>query len=194
LGGFERRKNPGIASQCQQVDHQPKKKGNIMEISKSFWIIRILLAFFMAGLIFSGLSAFPLMMEINILGKFIGNGSWVANILPDLAQWISLVQRGLNDINENYPFIFYGTDWLAFAHITIAISFLGPMRNPVRNIWVVEFGMIACVLLIPMALLFGFIRGIPFFWTVVDWSFGIFGLVPLVIAHRQIKRIIELMP
>ena len=29
--------------------------------------------------------------------------------------------------------IAYGTDWLAFAHITIAVAFLGPLKDPVRN-------------------------------------------------------------
>ncbi len=164
-----------------------------MDINKSYRVIRILLAFFMSGLIISGVTAFPLVFEVNILGKIMGNGSRVETVWPDMAQWISLVEHGLNEVHNNYPFMFYGTDWLAFAHITIAISFLGPLRDPVRNIWVVEFGMIACVCLIPMALICGPIRGIPFFWTIIDCSFGIFGLVPLVIVYRNIKRIIELL-
>ena len=118
-----------------------------------------------------------------------GKESFVENIWPDMAHWISFVHQGLNEVNKKYPFMFYSTDWLAFAHITIAISFLGPLRDPVRNIWVVEFGMIACVLLIPLALICGPIRGLPVFWIVIDCSFGVFGIIPLVIAYRHVKRI-----
>jgi hypothetical protein len=87
--------------------------------------------------------------------------------------------------------MFYGTDWLGFAHITIAISFIGPLRDPVKNIWGVEFGMIACLLLILLALICGPLRGIPFFWTLIDCSFGVFGIIPVALAYRNIKRIMS---
>jgi hypothetical protein len=167
---------------------------NVMDINKTYRIVRILLAFFMFGLVISGLTAFPLILEVNLLEKIVGNGSWVENIWPDVAHWISYVHQGLNEVNTKYPFMFYGTDWLAFAHITIAISFLGPLRDPVKNVWGVEFGMIACVLIIPLALICGPIRGIPFFWTLIDCSFGVFGIIPLAIAYRLIKRIILMEP
>jgi len=160
-----------------------------MNINQAYRIVRVLLAFFMFGLIISGLTAFPLVIEINILEEIFGKGSFVENIWPDMAYWISYVHEGLNEIHNKYPFMFYGTDWLAFAHIIIAISFIGPMRDPVRNIWGVEFGMIACILLILFALIWGPIRGIPYFWIIIDCSFGIFGIIPLVIAYRWIKRI-----
>jgi hypothetical protein len=50
--------------------------------------------------------------------------------------------------------------------------------------------MLACVGIIPLALICGPIRGIPFGWTCLDMSFGIVGLVPLVLAYRHI-RILE---
>ena len=61
----------------------------------------------------------------------------------------------------NSPFLGYGTDWLAFGHFVIAIVFIGPLRDPVKTVWVVEFGMIACVLVVPFALVMGGVRGIP---------------------------------
>jgi hypothetical protein len=85
--------------------------------------------------------------------------------------------------------MFYGTDWLAFAHIVIAIAFVGPLRDPVRNIWVVEFGLIACALVIPAALIFGPLRGIPFFWQLIDCSFGVGGFIPLWVTRQQIVRL-----
>jgi hypothetical protein len=69
------------------------------------------------------------------------------------------------------------------------VMFIGPLRDPVRNVWVIEAGMIVCVVLIPWALLFGPLRGISFFWTLVDMSCGIFGLVPLAIARKAAKEL-----
>ena len=83
----------------------------------------------------------------------------------------------------------YGTDWLAFAHIVIAVAFIGPLRDPVKNIWVIEFGIIACIMIFPLALIAGPIRGIPFYWRLIDCMFGAIGIVPLMIVHRLIKQI-----
>jgi hypothetical protein len=53
-------------------------------------------------------------------------------------------------------------------------------------VWVVEFGMIACILVIPWAIIFGIMRGIPPLWTLVDIWFGVAGMVPLFWARRLI--------
>src|SRR5437870_13113633 len=84
------------------------------------------------------------------------------------------------------------SDLLAFGHFVIAIAFIGPLRNPVKNIWVVEFGMIACVLVVPFALVMGGVRGIPFGWRLVDCSFGVFGIIPLWFCRQQIKHLTKL--
>ncbi len=162
-----------------------------MNITTSYRIIRILLIFFVSALVVSGLTAFPLIVEVNILERIVGRGTFVENFWPAMAYWISSVRQGLVDTNARYPFVFYGTDWLAFAHLVIAIAFIGPLRDPIKNLWVVEFGMVACILVIPLALICGPIRGIPFFWTVIDCSFGVFGIIPLIIVYWQIKRLIS---
>lgn len=84
------------------------------------------------------------------------------------------------------PWLSYGTDWLAFAHLVIALVFVGPLRDPVKNIWVIHFGMIACIGVFPLAFIAGSIRGIPFFWQWVDCSFGVIGFVPLYLCHKYI--------
>jgi len=71
----------------------------------------------------------------------------------------------------------------------IAIAFRGPWRDPVRNIWVIEWGMICCVGIIPLALIAGPIRDIPFGWTLLDMSFGVLGIVPLIVVRRLIRRL-----
>ena len=63
------------------------------------------------------------------------------------------------------------------------------MRDPVRNRWVIDFGIIACLLIIPYALVFGGIRGIPVWWRLIDCSFGLFGLIPLWLARRGTQRL-----
>jgi hypothetical protein len=37
---------------------------------------------------------------------------------------------GLAVSYHRYPWLAYGTDWLAFGHITIAVAFAGPIRDP----------------------------------------------------------------
>jgi len=149
---------------------------------------RLLLGLFVVGLVLSGLTAFPIRTEVELLQRVVGEGSPMQSWWPGLAWWISYVHRGVVETSAAYPFLFYGTDWLAFAHIMIAIAFIGPLRDPVRNIWVVEFGMIACLLVIPAALICGPIRGIPFLWRLIDCSFGVVGIIPLYLAWRMIRR------
>jgi hypothetical protein len=149
--------------------------------------IRFLLCFFIAALVLSGVTAFPLIWELRILTAWFGDGTAVGTAIPGLAHWLAMVREGLETMDRDYPFLAYGTDWLAFAHIVIAVAFLGPLKDPVRNIWVIEFGMIACVLVVPLALICGPIRGIPLVWRLLDCSFGVFGIIPLAIVHQMIR-------
>ncbi|MFE7774816.1 hypothetical protein ACFU5O_13095 [Streptomyces sp. NPDC057445] len=152
--------------------------------------IRVWLAVFIVCLVLSGLTAFPLVTELHLVHDALT--SWaapVADALPGLLEWIERVRHGLDTADAHHPFLLYGTDWLAFAHLVIAVAFYGPYRDPVRNIWVVEFGMIACAGIVPLALICGPIRGIPFWWSVIDMSFGLFGVIPLLFVRRLIKRL-----
>ena len=150
--------------------------------------VRLLLWFFIAALIASGLTAFPLEWELDALTHLATN-SPLPMLWPDLVEWVAHVNTGLQETYRRYPFIAYGTDWLAFAHIVIAVAFLGPLKDPVRNIWVIEFGMIACVLVLPLALICGPIRGIPFYWRLMDCSFGVLGIIPLWLCRNMIRQI-----
>jgi hypothetical protein len=153
---------------------------------------KLLLVFFTIGLLLSGLTAFPIKAEVDFLQRVVGEGSATEAWWPWMARWISFVHQGVTETHQEYPFLFYGTDWLAFAHIVLAIAFIGPLRDPVRNIWVINFGMIACILVIPLAMICGPLRGIPFFWRLIDCSFGVFGIIPLYIAWRYTRQIIRL--
>jgi hypothetical protein len=136
------------------------------------------LIFLITGLVLSGITAFPIESELAIA---INNMDIFS---PVMQHWLTTIYTAVKTTNAQYPYLSYGTDWLAFAHIVIAIAFIGPLRNPVRNIWVLQFGMIACVLIFPLAFIAGPIRHIPLFWQLVDCSFGVVGLIPLYIAYR----------
>lgn len=154
--------------------------------------IRLWLYIFIIFLLLSGLTAFPLNWELEILHNMIGEGTSIEKTLPGLSKWITKVYKGLKETDQKYPFIGYGTDWLAFAHIVIAIAFIGPIRDPIKNVWVIEFGIIACILVIPLALICGLIRQIPFYWRLIDCSFGVFGIIPLLIIRKHIKSLEEI--
>ena len=107
----------------------------------------------------------------------------------ELGAWIDKVYVGVKATNDQYSFIGYGYDWLAFAHFVLAILFIGPYKNPVKNKWVIEFGIIACIAVIPFALIAGQFRGIPFNWRLIDCSFGIVGLATLLVVYQKVAAI-----
>lgn len=152
--------------------------------------IRFCLGIFIAGLLISGVTAFPLETELRWLisaldASFLGEISQSTHLLP----WLERVLNALTATNTNYPFLAYGTDWLAFAHLVIAVAFIGPYRDPVRNRWLITFGLLACAGVIPLALIAGWVRGIPFEWRLVDCSFGVFGSIPLLVCRRAIHTL-----
>lgn len=153
--------------------------------------IRFLLVLFIFALNVAGLTAIPLRWELGLLNRWFGTDSFLSPTLPSMAAWISRVNDNVQKGYGQYPLLAYGTDWLAFAHIVIAVAFIGALRDPIKNIWVIEFGIIACILIIPWALMFGAVRQIPWFWTLIDISFGAFGIIPLWWVRRNILRISE---
>jgi len=151
--------------------------------------VRALLVLFIFALTVSGITAIPLQWELGILNRLAGSESNIGQMLSRMAEWIDRVNEGVQTGYGQYPFLAYGTDWLAFAHIVIAIAFIGPLRDPMKNLWVIEFGMIACILIVPWTLLLGSLRGIPLFWMLIDMSFGVFGFVPLWFVRREILAV-----
>ena len=152
--------------------------------------IRFWLAVFIIGLALSGITAFPLETELNWLVSTLHAG-WLRPIseFTGLLPWIERVNDALRNTNALYPFLAYGTDWLAFAHLVIAVAFIGPYIDPVRNKWVITFGLIACAGVIPLALIAGAIRGVPLPWRLIDCSFGIFGSMPLLLCRQSIRAL-----
>ena len=142
--------------------------------------INILTWLFIVGLFLSGATAVPLIGELNLLTHFLAP----AGDSSALARWLVSIRDALADTQSAHPYLFYGTDWLAFGHFVIAVAFIGALRDPVRNRWLFDFGLIACALVIPYALIMGGCRGIPIWWRLVDCSFGVFGSIPLWFCRR----------
>ena len=163
--------------------HSEKQRPQIDHLRR----IRVWLTVFIAGLFVSGVTAFPLQTELDCVVSVL-NSEPLHSVAQasHLVPWIECVDQALRQTNAHFPFLAYGTDWLAFAHLVIAIAFVGPLLDPVRNKWLITFGLIACAGVIPLALIAGAIRGIPFSWRLIDCSFGIFGCVPLLVCRRSI--------
>ncbi len=104
--------------------------------------IRIWLAVIIAGLVLSGITAFPLQTELRWL-LFVLHASPLRDAAQStgLLAWIERVNEALCNTYPRYPFLAYGTDWLAFAHLVIGVAFIGPFLDPVRNKWIVTFGL-----------------------------------------------------
>ena len=145
--------------------------------------IRWMTGLVMFGLFISGATAFPLETEITWLSR------WCTALGNPICDWMWTVRTALQETNANYPFMAYGTDWMAFAHVMLSILFVGAMVNPVRNKWLFQFGLICCVSVLPLAFICGHVRGIPMFWQLIDCSFGVFAAIPLVIALRAANRL-----
>lgn len=144
--------------------------------------IRRWLITFMLALVVSGLTAVPLVWLTTVFADL---------VLPfggSLSAWAQQAADAVAAVDANYPLLFYGTDWLAFAHVVIAMAFIGPYRDPLRNKWVVEWGLLCCACVPLLAFLWAPVRDIPLFWRCVDASFGVFGAVPLWAVLRRIRR------
>jgi hypothetical protein len=154
-------------------------------MNKQLKNIKIRTALFMIGLFLSGLTCFPLELEMSIASTFFA--AWAITPPPFVQQ----VMTGIAETMANHTFLFYGTDWLGFAHVLYAILFYGVYKDPVKNIWVTQFGLVACVAIFPLAFIMGPIRGIPLWWQLVDSSFGIIGLIVMVPVYQMTKKLIK---
>lgn len=178
--------NPALSS-ASPLEGAPQVLAQRQKLRKR---IRAWILAFVIGLVLSGITAFPLPWEVSMLAQIL---RWppIAGLSASigLTAWIDRVLQALLLNEARFPFMAYGTDWLAFAHIVIASAFWGPWRDPVRNRWVIEWAMIACVGVFPLAMICGPLRGIPLGWRLIDCCFGVFGALPLMLVRRDILRL-----
>lgn len=152
---------------------------------------RLSLCIFSASLVISGLTASFAREVLRMVSPFFMQESALSTLWPSMAAWLTLVHQAIERTYSAYPFLAYGYDWLAFGHFVIAIPFVMALRDPLRHLWVINFGLAACISVIPFAIVFGYIRGIPLFWIVVDASFGIGGLAVLLVLKRDLALLLQ---
>lgn len=164
----------------RKIQHMNEQTDFSVESSATLRRLRLALGFFILALILSGITAFPLKCEVEMLVKVRGlEHSPPSDVHVGFDFWILKIRDGLRETYASHPWIAYATDWLAFAHIAIAVFFIGALKDPVRNIWILQAGLIACVLVVPLALICGVLRQIPLGWRLIDCSFGVIGAIPL---------------
>jgi hypothetical protein len=152
--------------------------------------IRLLLGLVALGLVVSGLTAIPIETEVRWLTRALGVApASRPEEFSGLLRWLVTVRDAVATTNARYPFLAYGTDWLAFGHFVIAVAFVGALRDPVRHSWVVGVGLISCAGVVVLALCAGAFRGVPLYWRLIDCSFGLACAMPLLLARRYLRLI-----
>ena len=137
------------------------------------------------GLLVSGITVWPAVPELKMAVRIVWGDSEPTDGLHRFA--LQAIE-GLESVEASYPFMLYAHDWLAFAHIVLAILFAGAIRDPVRNVWIVQCGLIACVLVPVLAGICIPIRGLPQAWFWIDFAFAPAAGLPLWIALRDVRR------
>ena len=136
------------------------------------------------GLFVSGVTIWPWDIELSFA---ISALQAIAGPEP-LIQLLQDIQQDMRLLEQSNSFVLYVADWLAFAHLVLAVLFLMALKNPIRNVLVVRFG-ILCSLSVPvLAITCIPMRGIPLFWILIDSSFALCA-IPLWIALKDIRRL-----
>ncbi|MBN2210263.1 MAG: hypothetical protein JW709_02600, partial [Sedimentisphaerales bacterium] len=113
--------------------------------------IRILLILCILGLVFGFQMVLFVRPEITWLNSIFGPGTQMDRFCPSVSAWVNHLAEGINDTYARYPFIAYCMDWLALAQLGFIVMFIGAVINPVRNIWVIQCGLVVCLLHIATA-------------------------------------------
>ncbi len=148
--------------------------------------IRLLLVVFVVGLAFGCQMVLFVRPELAWLNRILGPGTRTERIWPAMSAWINHLHQGITTTYAEYPFIAYCMDWLVLAQVGFMIIFIGAVIDPVRNLWIIRSGMVICLLHVVTAAVSGGLHGVPFFWQILDASFGVVGVVVLYAAYRYV--------
>jgi hypothetical protein len=151
--------------------------------------IRIYLIVFALGLLFALHTVVVVQPETGLFVRYLGHGTFMDSVLPFVSDWVEHLHLAISDTYQKYPVIAYCMDWLSFACIVFLIFIYGAIRDPVRNVWIIQSFMTACVLAFLLPFVVGPFREIPIFWRLIDCSFGFFGFLWLWLPYRWIKTI-----
>jgi hypothetical protein len=160
-----------------------------MDRDKTLRRIRLYLIVFFFGILFGLHTVAFVEIETAYFARFLGYGTFMEDILPSAASWIENLHHTITEVYKTYPVMAYCMDWLSYACLVFAWFTIGAIKNPVRNIWIIQVYMIACILAAMLPFIVGPFRGIPLFWRFIDCSFGIIGFLLLFSAYRLTKQL-----
>lgn len=146
---------------------------------------KIMLGIVSFGLLVSGVTVWPAVPELKWAVRLAWGEGPADGVLHG---FVLRAIEGLEYVGAQYPFMLYAHDWLAFAHIMLAILFTGAIRDPVRNVWIVQCGLIMCALVPVLAGVCIPLRGLPWIWFWIDFAFAPAAALPLWIALRDIRK------
>ena len=146
---------------------------------------KLMLAIVCFGLLVSGITVWPAVPELKLAVHIAWGDGPPTGVLHS---FVLKAIEGLESVEANYPFMLYAHDWLAFAHIVLAILFAGAIRDPVKNVWIVQCGLIMCALIPALAGICIPLRSLPMYWFWIDFAFAPAAALPLWIALIDIKK------
>jgi hypothetical protein len=144
-----------------------------------------MLALVAFGLFVAGITIWPATQELKLAVNIVWGDVEPAGTIH---KFVLQAIEGLESVKAHYPFMLYAHDWLAFAHLMLAILFAGAIRDPIRNVWVVQCGLIMCALIPVLAAICIPLRGLPWQWFWIDFAFAPAAGLPLWIALRDIRK------
>lgn len=160
-----------------------------MDPTKNLRKIRFYLILFFLGILFGLHTVVFVEIETAFFVKYLGPDTFMENALPVISAWIETLHTSITESYSAYPVMAYCMDWLSYACVVFALFIIGAIKDPVRNIWIIQVYMMACILATLLPFIVGPLRGIPVFWRFVDGSFGIMGFILLFPAYRLTKEL-----
>jgi len=151
--------------------------------------IRIYLVIFFLGILFGMHTVVFVQPETAFFVKHFGPGTFVDEKIPFVAAWIENLYISIHETSANYPAIAYCMDWLSYACIVFAIFMIGAIKDPVKNIWIIQTYMLACLMAAALPFIAGPFREIPIFWRFLDGSFGVIGFLVLLPPYKLTKSL-----
>ena len=161
--------------------------GVMINEQKTLRKIRIYLILFLLAFLFS-LYIF-VFVEIETLAKYVGHDTFMEELCPSISAWVEHLNLAVSETYSSYPVFAYLMDWWCYLWVVFLIFLLGAIKDPVKNVWVVQVFMVACCLGFILPFIVGPIRDIPVFWRLFDSSCGLIGLLFLLLPYRLIRKL-----
>jgi len=153
-------------------------------------IAQAMLTIVAGGLLLSGLSIYiPALQGGQIVNAILQRLFDSTPSIAPVYQALAIQTFDFQMVSGKHLQLMLDNDWLGFAHFMLAVLFLGAIRDPCRNLWVTQFGLISAVSLVPAAFFFGALRGAPFLHLCIDAGFGAAAFVPLYVGYRQLRML-----